>query len=64
MVTPEAPGIAVNLNYPGAESGVDQWWGASVVGFIVSAWPLVGLWLAIAANIIWVAALVYSLHVF
>jgi hypothetical protein len=35
-----------------------------MVGFIVSAWPLVGLWLAIAANVVWVAALVYSLHVF
>jgi hypothetical protein len=59
MITPEAPGLAVKLKYLHA-----QWWGASVVGFIVSAWPLVGLWLAIAANAVWVAALVYSLHVF
>ncbi len=35
-----------------------------MVSFILSAWPLVGLWLAIAANIVSVIALVYSLHVF
>jgi hypothetical protein len=38
--------------------------GLSMVDFILSAWPLAGLGLAIAANIVWVMALVYSLHVF
>jgi hypothetical protein len=35
-----------------------------MVSFILSAWPLVGLGLAIVVNIVWVMALVYSLHVF